>query len=301
MPTPDSTAPLPSIDSMLRLILTSRVYDVCARPRSTRRRACPPARLRGAAQARGSAAGLQLQAARRLQPHGAPHRGRTRARRHRRQRRQSRAGRRLSARKLGIHAVIVMPETTPEIKVDAVRGLGAEVVLPATLRGRQASSATKLQRQSGAIAHPPVRRPAGDCGPGHRSARRLCASASATWRPCSSPSAAAGSSRASPATSRRCGPTSRIIGVEPFEADAMYRSLQAGRRVTLDHVGIFADGVAVREVGVHTFAIAQRDGRRGGARDQRRDLRRDQGRLRRHPERSWSRPARCRSPASRRG
>jgi threonine dehydratase len=52
-------------------------------------------------------------------------------------------------------------------------------------------------------------------------------------------------------------PTVKVIGVEPFEADAMYRSLEAGRRVTLDQVGIFADGVAVREVGVHTFAIAR--------------------------------------------
>ena len=52
-------------------------------------------------------------------------------------------------------------------------------------------------------------------------------------------------------------PNVRIIGVEPFESDAMYRSLAAGHRVTLDHVGIFADGVAVRTVGAHTFAIAQ--------------------------------------------
>ena len=52
-------------------------------------------------------------------------------------------------------------------------------------------------------------------------------------------------------------PDVQVIGVEPYEADAMYRSLAAGARVTLDHVGIFADGVAVREVGRHTFAIAQ--------------------------------------------
>ena len=48
-----------------------------------------------------------------------------------------------------------------------------------------------------------------------------------------------------------------MIGVEPFEADAMYQSRAAGRRITLDRVGIFADGVAVREVGALTFAIAQ--------------------------------------------
>src|SRR5204863_3119132 len=51
-------------------------------------------------------------------------------------------------------------------------------------------------------------------------------------------------------------PDVRIIGVEPFEADAMYQSLKAGHRVRLDHVGIFADGVAVREVGSRTFDIA---------------------------------------------
>jgi threonine dehydratase len=52
-------------------------------------------------------------------------------------------------------------------------------------------------------------------------------------------------------------PHVKIIGVEPFEADAMYRSLAVGRRVQLEHVGIFADGVAVREVGERTFAIVQ--------------------------------------------
>jgi threonine dehydratase len=52
-------------------------------------------------------------------------------------------------------------------------------------------------------------------------------------------------------------PSIRVIGVEPFEADAMYQSLAAGRRVVLDGVGIFADGVAVREVGEITFPIVQ--------------------------------------------
>ena len=52
-------------------------------------------------------------------------------------------------------------------------------------------------------------------------------------------------------------PRVRVIGVEPFEADAMYQSLAAGRRVRLDHVGLFADGVAVREVGERAFAIAR--------------------------------------------
>ena len=75
-------------------------------------------------------------------------------------------------------------------------------------------------------------------------------------------------------------PDIRVIGVEPFEADAMYQSLAAGRRVTLDHVGLFADGVAVREVGEHTFALARADRGRDRPGLERRDLRGHQGRLR---------------------
>ena len=52
-------------------------------------------------------------------------------------------------------------------------------------------------------------------------------------------------------------PDVRVVGVEPYESDAMFRSLAAGRRVVLDEVGIFADGVAVREVGRQTFEIAR--------------------------------------------
>ena len=54
-------------------------------------------------------------------------------------------------------------------------------------------------------------------------------------------------------------PDVRVVGVEPFESDAMYQSLQAGRRVTLDRVGIFVDGVSVRTVGERTFELAQRN------------------------------------------
>ena len=77
-------------------------------------------------------------------------------------------------------------------------------------------------------------------------------------------------------------PGVQVIGVEPVDADAMAQSLAAGRRVRLDEVGLFADGVAVQQVGEHTFPIVQRDGGRDHPRQQRRDLRRDQGHLRRH-------------------
>ena len=77
-------------------------------------------------------------------------------------------------------------------------------------------------------------------------------------------------------------PEVKVIGVEPFEADAMYRSLEAGRRIILDRVGIFADGVAVREVGALTFPIVQANVDEVDSRVERRDLRGHQGRLRRY-------------------
>jgi threonine dehydratase len=161
-----------------------------------------------------------------------------------------------SARKLGIQAVIVMPQTTPEIKVEAVRRLGAEVVLhgdnysDAKVRGDQ------LQRESGAVMIPPFDDPLVIAGQGtigeellRQSERDLAAVFVAVG--------GGGLISGIGSYIKALRPDVRVVGVEPFEADAMYRSLQAGHRVTLDHVGIFADGVAVREVGVHTFAIAQ--------------------------------------------
>ena len=53
-------------------------------------------------------------------------------------------------------------------------------------------------------------------------------------------------------------PGVKVVGVEPYEADAMYRSLEAGKRVHLERVGLFVDGVAVRQVGAHTFEWAER-------------------------------------------
>ena len=243
---------------MLRLILTSRVYDVCretpldpaprlsarlGRPVLFKREDLQPVfsfKLRGAynriahlTEAERARGVIAVSAGNHAQ------------------------GVAYSARKLGIRAVIVMPQTTPEIKVEAVRRLGAEVVLygdsysdakvavrrVAARERRDADSSRSTTRWS---------------SPGRaRSATRCCARASATCRPCSSPSAAAGSSRASPATSRRCGPTCRSSASSRSRPTRCTGRSQAGRRVTLDHVGIFADGVAVREVGVHTFAIAQ--------------------------------------------
>ena len=193
-----------------------------------------------------------------------------------------------------------MPQTTPDIKVEAVRDLGAEVVLAGDTYADAKVRCDEMQRAGGMTFIHPFDDPlviAGQGTIGDEMLRQRQGSLSAVFVPVGGGGLIAGIG----GYIKALMPDVRIIGVEPFEADAMYRSLAAGRRVTLDHVGIFADGVAVREVGELTFALAQADGRRGRPRDQRRDLRGDQGRLRRHAQRSWSRRARWRWPGSRRG
>ena len=179
-----------------------------------------------------------------------------------------------------------MPQTTPEIKIEAVRELGAEVVLAGDSYAESQARAEALAAEAGPRASC-IRSTIRWSSPGRaRSARRSCARARAASTAVFVPVGGGGLHRGrgrlpEGAAARR----SRVIGVEPFEADAMYQSLAAGRRVRLEHVGLFADGVAVREVGERTFAIARSERGRGGARHERRGLRRHQGRLRRHAQR----------------
>jgi len=91
----------------------------------------------------------------------------------------------------------------------------------------------------------------------------------------------------------------KVIGVEPQDAASMHDSLKAGRRITLERVGIFADGVAVRRVGEETFALCRGNVDEIVAARHRRDLRRDPGRVRGHALDRPNRPARWRSPGSR--
>src|SRR3954471_17108793 len=161
-----------------------------------------------------------------------------------------------SARRLGVHAVIVMPQTTPQIKVDAVRSMGAEVVLVGDSYADAKAHADLLVDEGGmtfihAFDDPLVIAGQGTIGAEvqRHSQDRL----SAVFVPVGGGGLIAGIG----GYIKALRPDVKVIGVEPFEADAMYRSLAAGSRVLLDHVGIFADGVAVREVGETTFRIAQ--------------------------------------------
>jgi threonine dehydratase len=161
-----------------------------------------------------------------------------------------------SARRLGVRATIVMPQTTPQIKVDAVRSMGAEVVLHGDSYADARLHCDGLVAETGATFVDPFDDPLVIAGQGTIGAEILRHSQdrlAAVFVPVGGGGLIAGIA----GYIKALRPDVRIIGVEPFEADAMYRSLAAGRRVRLDHVGIFADGVAVREVGEKTFAIAR--------------------------------------------
>jgi threonine dehydratase len=162
-----------------------------------------------------------------------------------------------SARRLGLRAVIVMPQTTPDIKVEAVRELGAEVVLCGDTYADAEARAEMLAAEGGLTFVHPFDDPlviAGQGTVGEEILRQAHGRLGAVFVPVGGGGLVAGIA----GYVKALMPQVRIVGVEPYEADAMYRSLAAGRRVRLDQVGLFADGVAVREVGVLPFAIAQR-------------------------------------------
>jgi threonine dehydratase len=161
-----------------------------------------------------------------------------------------------SARHLGMRAVIVMPQTTPEIKVEAVRDMGAEVVLAGDSYPEAQAHCDQLQAEMGLTPIHPFDDSsviAGQGTIGDEILRHAQGEIFAVFVPVGGGGLIAGIA----AYIKTLKPSVRIIGVEPFEADAMYRSLLAGRRVSLDQVGIFADGVAVREVGELTFSLVQ--------------------------------------------
>ncbi|MGC4084462.1 MAG: threonine ammonia-lyase, biosynthetic [Vicinamibacterales bacterium] len=161
-----------------------------------------------------------------------------------------------SARTLGLRALIVMPQTTPQIKVDAVRALGAEVVLSGDSYSDAKAHCDQLAADTGmTFVHPFDDRHviAGQGTVGAEILRHSREDLTAVFVPVGGGGLLAGIA----GYIKALRPDVRVIGVEPFESDAMYRSLAEGRRVRLDHVGIFADGVAVREVGELTFAVAR--------------------------------------------
>ncbi len=162
-----------------------------------------------------------------------------------------------SARFLGIPASIVMPRTTPEIKVRAVRDMGAEVILHGDSYSDAQNHCDALIAETGMVFIHPFDDPLTIAGQGTIGAeilRQRGTGLDTIFVPVGGGGLIAGIAT----YLKSIVPELRIIGVEPFEADAMYQSLQSGKRIELASVGIFADGVAVRRVGEHTFRLCQR-------------------------------------------
>jgi threonine dehydratase len=162
----------------------------------------------------------------------------------------------LAANRKGVRAVIVMPVTTPTIKVEAVTKLGGEVVLHGDAYDDAYAQARKLESEQGLTFIHPFDDPhviAGQGTIGREILRQADEKIYAVFVPIGGGGLIAGIAT----YIKSINPAIKVIGVEPDDSSAMRDSLQAGSPVTLKHVGIFADGVAVRRVGDETFRLCQ--------------------------------------------
>ncbi|BAZ18150.1 threonine dehydratase [Calothrix sp. NIES-4071] len=162
----------------------------------------------------------------------------------------------LGASKLGTRAIIVMPETTPGVKVNAVKARGGEVILHGNTYDDAYAYARQLEAEKGLTFIHPFDDPdviAGQGTIGMEILRQYQQPIHAIFVAIGGGGLISGVA----AYIKRLRPEIKIIGVEPVDADAMNQSLKAGKRVRLSQVGLFADGVAVREVGEETFRLCQ--------------------------------------------
>lgn len=163
----------------------------------------------------------------------------------------------MSAKHLGIKALIVMPKTTPMIKVKSVRSMGAKTVLFGDAYDESYEYAHQLAvEKKMTFIHPYDDQDviAGQGTIAMEILRQHMDDLHAIFVPVGGGGLIAGIA----AYVKYVRPEIRIIGVEPDDAPSMYSALQAKRRVILDQVGIFADGVAVRQVGKEPFRVARK-------------------------------------------
>jgi len=162
----------------------------------------------------------------------------------------------LAASRLGVTALIVMPKTTPRIKVESVRNFGAEIVLHGSSFDEARTQARELESRRQMIFIPPyddVEIIAGQGTVAMEILRQHTERLDAIFVPVGGGGLIAGIA----VYVKALWPEIKVIGVEPDEAPSMHRALAAGRPVELEQVGIFADGVAVRQVGEEPFRIAK--------------------------------------------
>ena len=162
----------------------------------------------------------------------------------------------LAAQKLGAKAVIVMPATTPQIKIDAVASRGARVILHGDSYDEAYEQAMVLAKKQKATFVHPYDDPDVIAGQG-TIAMEMLHQHQGPIHAVYVPVGGGGLSAGIAAYIKRLRPEIKVIGVEPEDADAMARSLCRSERVKLERVGIFADGVAVKQVGKETFRLAQ--------------------------------------------
>jgi threonine dehydratase len=163
----------------------------------------------------------------------------------------------LSAQKLGCKAVIVMPSTSPQIKIQAVASRGAKVVLHGDSYSDAYQHALELEQQNGMIFVHPYDDPdviAGQGTIGMEILRQHPQPIHAIFAPIGGGGLISGVA----AYVKELRPDIKIIGVQPVDSDAMYQSLKSKRRVTLEHVGLFSDGVAVKQVGTETLRLCRK-------------------------------------------
>jgi threonine dehydratase len=165
----------------------------------------------------------------------------------------------LSAARMGCRAVIVMPTTTPLVKVDAVKARGGadvEVVLHGESYTDAYNHALQLEKEQKLTFVHPFDDPeviAGQGTIGMEILRQHAGPIHAIFVPIGGGGLIAGIA----AYVKQIRPDIKIIGVQSLDSDAMARSLKAGERVTLADVGLFADGTAVRLAGEETFRLCQ--------------------------------------------
>lgn len=162
----------------------------------------------------------------------------------------------LSAQKMGCRAVIVMPTTTPAIKVNAVRARGAEVVLFGDSYSDAYAHALEVEKQQGLTFVHPYDDPDVIAGQG-TIALELVQDHAAPIEAVFCCVGGGGLLAGIAAYLKAVRPEIKVIGVEAQDAEAMTESLKLGERVMLEQVGLFADGAAVKQVGEHTFALVQ--------------------------------------------
>ena len=162
----------------------------------------------------------------------------------------------LAAGRRGTRSVVVMPVTTPSIKIDAVAALGGEVILHGDNYDEAYAHAIELAEQENLVFIHPFDDPAVIAGQG-TIGKELAAQMDDDVQAVFVPIGGGGLISGIAAYLKSKRPEIRIIGVEPEDSAGMKESLAAGEPIILKHVGIFADGVAVRRVGDETFRLCQ--------------------------------------------